>query len=245
MPWLNGQFGFGVHAFRAAAARLVVYSKQADGPLYRLALERDQIEGIRLPSVLDSAAIAKDKAIQRAHRIGLFGSFYDGGSGATTDADAAAAELGVILGEGSVSGTSVLVDAFDKVWFDSITADTLASEIERHFESLLGRNGLEVVVSEKGKKNKRVDCLPFDYAALDGTHVHQTINVDLGGDGGGDGGGGGGAEAQQLECKLIVSKTIIPGKKVRFFKMGRCISAVADTRSFMAVSESKARGNPP
>ena len=98
------------------------------------------------------------------------------------------------------------------------------------FIIILLQDGLEVVVSEKGKKNKRVACLPFDYTALEGKHIHRTIDVDVGS-----------GEVQQLECKLIVSKTMIPGKKARFFKMGRCISSVADTRSFMAVSDSKAR----
>ena len=232
VPWLNGQFGFGVHAFRAAAARLVVYSKQAGGPLYTLALERDQIEGIPRPAILDDAGIAKDKSIKRARTSGLFGTFYsNNNSGGNGVGEQGQGQEGVILGTGSVSGTSVLIEGFDKVWFDSITAESLSAEIERHFESLLGRDGLEVVVSEKGKKNKRVACLPFDYASLEGKHINETICVRA----------GGADEAPlQLECKMIVSKTMIPGKKARFFKMGRSIASVADTRSFMAVSQSKA-----
>ena len=48
-PWLNGQFGFGVHAFRAAAEQIIFRTKHADGEHLELCLHRDQHKGIRRP----------------------------------------------------------------------------------------------------------------------------------------------------------------------------------------------------
>lgn len=49
VSWLNGQFGFGVHAFRAAADTIRFRTKQAGGPHLELTLHRDQYTGIRRP----------------------------------------------------------------------------------------------------------------------------------------------------------------------------------------------------
>lgn len=49
VSWLNGQFGFGVHAFRAAAETIRFRTKQADGAHLELTLHRDQYAGIRRP----------------------------------------------------------------------------------------------------------------------------------------------------------------------------------------------------
>lgn len=48
--WVNGEFGFGVHAFRAAADRIRFRTKHADDALVELAFTRDQQTGIRPPA---------------------------------------------------------------------------------------------------------------------------------------------------------------------------------------------------
>ena len=48
-PWVNGQFGFGVHAFRAAASRIQFRTKHADDQHIELHLQHDQHRGIRRP----------------------------------------------------------------------------------------------------------------------------------------------------------------------------------------------------
>ncbi len=50
-PWVNGQFGFGVHAFRAAAGRIQFRTKHADDQHIELHLQRDQHRDIRRPWV--------------------------------------------------------------------------------------------------------------------------------------------------------------------------------------------------
>src|SRR5258706_1585212 len=49
ITWVNGQFGFGVHAFRAAAESIQFRSKHTEGQHIELQLRRDQHRGIRRP----------------------------------------------------------------------------------------------------------------------------------------------------------------------------------------------------
>lgn len=51
--WVNGRFGFGVHAFRAAAESISFKTKHATGSYYALALSRDQQRGIKEAKRLD------------------------------------------------------------------------------------------------------------------------------------------------------------------------------------------------
>lgn len=48
-PWLNGQFGFGVHAFRAAAEEITFRTQHAGEAQFELRLHRDQYKGIPRP----------------------------------------------------------------------------------------------------------------------------------------------------------------------------------------------------
>jgi hypothetical protein len=47
VTWVNGRFGFGVQAFRAAADVIHFQTKHADHPHFMLDLQRDQHHGIR------------------------------------------------------------------------------------------------------------------------------------------------------------------------------------------------------
>lgn len=49
LTWVNGQFGFGVHAFRAAAEAIWFRTKHREGDHLELRLQRDQYRGIRRP----------------------------------------------------------------------------------------------------------------------------------------------------------------------------------------------------
>lgn len=49
LTWVNGQFGFGVHAFRAAAYAIRFRTKHADDDHIELQLQRDQHHGIARP----------------------------------------------------------------------------------------------------------------------------------------------------------------------------------------------------
>jgi hypothetical protein len=47
LAWVNGRFGFGVHAFRAAAESLLIQTKHAYSSLHSLEFSRDQLNGIK------------------------------------------------------------------------------------------------------------------------------------------------------------------------------------------------------
>lgn len=129
----------------------------------------------------------------------------------------------VVNGE---SGTTVVMGPFSKNWFRGLGTKSIANEIQRHFESLLARPNLTVEVTEIGKKgqlNRTQQCLPFDYGAVDGTHIARSLPI--------------GATGLSVECRMVVGRHLIPGKKVRFFKHGRCISQVSEMKSFMQVSK--------
>lgn len=54
LPWANGQFGFGVHAFRAFAAEAIFISKKNGNPACKITIdrnktERDEVECIKVP----------------------------------------------------------------------------------------------------------------------------------------------------------------------------------------------------
>ncbi len=53
--WVNGRFGFGVHAFRAAAESISFKTKHALGSQYTLTLQRDQHRGIKEAKRLDGS----------------------------------------------------------------------------------------------------------------------------------------------------------------------------------------------
>lgn len=44
--WLNGRFGFGIHAFRAIAKSIRIRTKHADGELCEISFSRDQMDNI-------------------------------------------------------------------------------------------------------------------------------------------------------------------------------------------------------
>lgn len=54
LSWTNGQFGFGVHAFRAFAAKAIFISKKSNNPACKITIdrsktERDEVECIKVP----------------------------------------------------------------------------------------------------------------------------------------------------------------------------------------------------
>lgn len=88
---------------------------------------------------------------------------------------------------------------------------------------------MEVVVSEIDKSGKHnvIHCKPFDYEKLPGNRVVKEIVVNKSKD--------------SVRCNIVVSNTLVRGKKVRFFKNGRCINHVSDVKSFMSGSTHKAK----
>jgi len=94
---------------------------------------------------------------------------------------------------------------------------------------LLWRGNLEIVVSEIDRHSNHniFHCNPFDYEKLPGNHIIKYLKVDK--------------KKDPIYCNLVVTNTLVRGKKVRFFKNGRCINHVSEVKSFMVGSGYKAK----
>ena len=184
MSWLNGQFGFGVHAFRAAAHSIRFRTRQRGGPHLELTLTRDQHQGIRRPHVID---------------------------------DPFPSDTG--------TGTEVAIGPIDPEWLDGLTGEQLRHEIELHFERLLARPNLEILVQEVGKAP--LTCAAFEYRALAGTDFQRQLTVRVG------------SALHAVHVHLKVTDVEFPNRAARFFARGRRINDVARVASFLRKSEGK------
>lgn len=176
-----------------------MYSAQPGADTHHISMSREDIT-VEVPQLLDTAALRKDGVAEHGVSAGLLGP------------------NAALVSSGGISGTAVVLDNIDRVWFRSLTERSIAAEVEHHFESLLRRDGLTVTVSSSGSTDS-VRCMPFDYGQIEGHHIEREIEV-----------AGGHAPVQ---CKFIVSKRVVDKKRPRFFKQGRCIGPVADIQSFI------------
>eukprot|EP00041_Stephanoeca_diplocostata_P025127 m.651465 g.651465 ORF g.651465 m.651465 type:complete len:658 (+) comp22676_c0_seq11:137-2110(+) len=216
VAWLNGQFGFGLHAFRAAADSLHVYSAVERSNLHYLSISRKSVD-FDEPVPLKRNDVLHDSRLQRAFSLGLLGNN-------TEHFD----QL-----DSGFSGSAILLENIDKLWFKPLHIKGVAAEIQQHFESLLQQEELTISVSTHGttKRNKTtvpapasVVCRPFDYGVLEGEVFAGAIPV---------------AAGKAIKYHIVVSKQVVPNRRPRFFKNGRCISGVSETRSFMEDSPYK------
>ncbi len=80
-------------------------------------------------------------------------------------------------------GPLVVLDDLDPAWFRGLTSRSMAQEIERHFEALLHRPGLQVTVRDKdGPVGSEHVCRPFDYSTVPGTAFSRRVPVTVAGD---------------------------------------------------------------
>ncbi len=179
--WVNGRFGFGVQAFRAAAERIRFRTKNAEDEQVELQLGREQHRGIQLPWIVSEPF--------------------------PTDTG---------------TGTEVTVGPFDDEWFESVSADSIKREIERHFERLLARPNLSITVRETDGEPLR--CEPFDYSQVSGEEFHRELDLEFNG------------RTYPVEVHLKVSDIEVPGRAARFFARGRRINEIAEIKSFIRKS---------
>lgn len=88
-------------------------------------------------------------------------------------------EIGMILerirlrNDGS-SYTNIVLSGFDKDKFREFSSDSLKTEIEKHFEILLRRGNISVVITNPNNASQL--CSPFDYAAYEGAQYEKIID---------------------------------------------------------------------
>jgi hypothetical protein len=226
--WLNGQFGFGVHAFRAAADRLVVKTAHR----------------------ADATAAGEGRPSTAAcHRLEI-GRLETSFSPATPSGplDHASAEG---------TGTEVTLEGIDPQWGRELSAQDMVFEIEHHFERLLTRSDFTVTVREfrptgnttaaeagrnraeetptgeggGGEEATAVQCRPFDYAAVPGADFKRSLLHTTAAEGS--------EPTPRLRIHLKVATREYEGQRARVFLLGRRINEIGSIPSFIRQSKLK------
>lgn len=191
-PWTNGQFGFGMHSFRACAKKMIVITKTKNSKPLKIEVDRD-----------------KD-VIYGIYELEPNQFKYK-------------------------SGTKVIIKDFDKEWWNRITKEELKEEIEKHFEGLLGRDNLEIIIKSDGYLLK---CKPFDYKQVDGILIEKDIskfydsskNITHAF-----------TRGEKLKINLLVTKKLYPNKRAMFLYKGRRIGDIKDISSYHNKSKYKTK----
>lgn len=182
VTWVNGQFGFGVQAFRAAAQTVQFETKHLDSSGYILELSRDQHRGIKEAKRTDEP--------------------FPSDSG---------------------SGTLITLSRFDPAWFN-FSVDSIKAEIEHHFERLIARPNLHILVGQAGQEP--VPCVPFDYDRIDGQAIRQTLQLPYRNE----------IYPVEVYLKVAAAGTNRPAS---FFARGRRVNHIAEIKSFIRKSTHK------
>jgi len=187
---VNGQFGFGMQAFRAFCSTLCVWSRtESEAPLWKARVSRSS----------DQYEFAQEDSPE----------FLDG------------------IPE---SGTRVLLDNISQVWSsgdDELSVDACAQEIETHFERLLSRGNLEVLVIGSAYDQQRV-CQPVSYSD---NEMEMIINHTLS--------LGGGQTARVVLALGSMEQARLLSRPARFFLKGRRIGETTEIKSFFKASENR------
>lgn len=130
VPWTNGQFGFGVHAFRAFAKHAVFISRK----------DKD-----------NEASITIDRSFDE-----------------NTDVKCLATKKDIL----KKCGTQVEISKFDtQVFKKSEICSRLVNEIEHHFDDVLRKGLIDILVFENDSKPYK--CRFFDFVSPQGETVNR------------------------------------------------------------------------
>lgn len=227
VEYLNGQFGFGAHAFRAAAESLRVYTSpvQEEGAKVRsVVLDRRSSQVPRPDEIPMDALLASDEIVRDAFDRYVLSR--------SEEADSDLAPMS-ILPNSSNHGTVVAMLDIDPIWFESVRFISLCRDIENHFEGLLSDNAARIIVGKVTPGNKKRKptrrehtCKAFDYDSIKGTRFERTITAP---------------DGSTVDVKVIVTQEVHSDKRVRFFKGGRAISDAFRLSSFLEESKYKGR----
>lgn len=181
LTWVNGRFGFGVQAFRAAAETIQFQTKHQSTAHMGLQLERTQHRGIT-----------------------------------------GAQPLNTPFPSDTGSGTIVSIFNFEEEWFESVTVGSIRAEVESHFERLLARPNLSIIVREVD--GEPVQCRPFRYQDVPGRSIERTLKLEFQ------------EKTYPIEVHVKIADVEVPGRTVRFFARGRRVNQVSEIKSFIRKS---------
>jgi len=174
----NGQFGFGVHAFRAASKTLTVWSKTEGGETFELHIDRE-------------SAVFNEPNVSESFKIK------------------------------HVGGTQVMLRDIDETWIEHLTVKSICNEIQFHFDGLLRRKNLKILVRDS--TGEVIQCKPFYYGSIKGKRLTKRLTVD----------------GETIKTSLWVSEVAIPNQHTYFTSNGRRINEVHEVKSFMKVSKAR------
>merc|ERR1711879_165509 len=95
------------------------------------------------------------------------------------------------------------------------------SEIQHHFEGLLRRRNLSVVV--RNSKGKTVHCRPYSYRNIEGKRLRKKITID----------------GSAIKVNLYVSNKPFSGQTTYFTLCGRRINEIYEVKSFIRISKAR------
>jgi len=187
----NGQFGFGMQAFRACCERLRVRSRTgSEAPLLEIAVPRNQASGFEI------VQLETPEDLERLRD----------------------------------SGTMVILEDIEDVWAsnkEDLSVQGCADEIENHFERLLSRGNLEVLVTGPSCDVQHA-CRPVHYHDNEiEVVVNDTFPL------------GGGQRAKVMLAIGSMKRANTMSRPPRFFVKGRRIAEVIDTKTFFAASANR------
>ena len=138
----------------------------------------------------------------------------------------------------SPSGTKVILSEFSADSWKQIDLSELQLEIEKHFELMLGRNDLKIILIDN--TNKEYRCKPFDYEQYEGDHWKdewkELVTSRI----------GGGKIVLEPPIKIFIKVT--RGKKINknpvFIAKGRRIGEIKDIRLFRSQHRGDLWGHP-
>ena len=140
-----------------------------------------------------------------------------------------------------VSGTKIVLSAFDKEMWKAVDVKTLKDEIEKHFELILNRKNLSVKLIDAD--NNEYQCASFDYETITG-EVYEDYLTDL---------HTGKTQGDLFETKKIdepihiylkMTKGVTTNKPPVFISKGRRICEIKDVKSFKSKHKSDIWGHP-
>lgn len=131
------------------------------------------------------------------------------------------------------SGTKIIISDFDLSWWKNITAKELKAEVEKHFEQLLSRNWLSIIIRSNEEELK---CSAFNYEIHKGVVFKRTLNELVGHIRGGKITS---PIEKPVKIYLKITQDIIPDKRPIFTNKGRQIGEICSIKSFASRSKHK------
>ena len=213
LPLVNGQFGFGMCSFIAFCNKMTITTRTIESVQNRAVITGDIFEN---EEIEDTEVVMTSELTQLRMNFGI--------------------RINQI-------GTSVCLEEFYKDKYKQININELINEIEKHFEILLQRKGLEISVTFPNGQSHV--CMPFDYNKFKGeiyfnkiTTLKYTSNKKT-------------QKKGQIDInnhpviiflKLINNKTI--DRRPFFVINGRRISEISDVKAFRSISKSMIWSHP-